>query len=90
MTANLKFGLVLPHFGQHASVEKCLDRLDRLAMRNGVPSDPVLIAQAVQLVILLAGDNDGRRVVEMVRVVEQQDRRNPYVLRRFDEQGKLP
>lgn len=25
MAASLKFGLVLPHFGQHASVEKCLD-----------------------------------------------------------------
>jgi alkanesulfonate monooxygenase SsuD/methylene tetrahydromethanopterin reductase-like flavin-dependent oxidoreductase (luciferase family) len=25
MAANLKFGLVLPHFGQHASVEKCLE-----------------------------------------------------------------
>jgi P-type conjugative transfer ATPase TrbB len=71
------------------SVEKCLDRLDRLAMRNGVPSDQVLIAQAVQLVILLAGDNDGRRVVEIVRVVEQEDRRTPYVLHRFDEEGKL-
>jgi alkanesulfonate monooxygenase SsuD/methylene tetrahydromethanopterin reductase-like flavin-dependent oxidoreductase (luciferase family) len=23
--ADLKFGLVLPHFGQHASVEKCLE-----------------------------------------------------------------
>jgi len=71
------------------SVEKCLDRLDRLAMRNGVPSDPVLIAQAVQLVVLLAGDNEGRRVVEIVRVVEQADRKTPYVLHRFDEQGDL-
>jgi type IV secretion system protein VirB11 len=71
------------------SVEKCLDRLDRLAMRNGVPSDPVLIAQAVQLVILLAGDNEGRRVVDMARVIELEDRRNPYALHRFDEQGKL-
>jgi len=25
MAENLKFGLVLPHFGQHASVEKCLE-----------------------------------------------------------------
>jgi alkanesulfonate monooxygenase SsuD/methylene tetrahydromethanopterin reductase-like flavin-dependent oxidoreductase (luciferase family) len=24
MVANLKFGLLLPHFGQYASVEKCL------------------------------------------------------------------
>lgn len=71
------------------TVEKCLDRLDRLAMRNGVPSDPVLIAQAVQLVILLEGDNDGRRVIDMARVIEQEDRTAPYVLRRFDEQGKL-
>lgn len=71
------------------SVEKCLDRLDRLAMRNGVPSDPVLIAQAVQLVVLLAGDNEGRRVVEIVRVVEQTDRNVPYALHRFDEQGDL-
>ena len=71
------------------SVEKCLDRLDRLAMRNGVPSDQVLIAQAVQLVVLLAGDNEGRRVVEIVRVVEQQDRTTPYTLQRYDERGEL-
>ncbi len=71
------------------SVEKCLDRLDRLAMRNGVPSDLMLIAQAVQLVVLLQGDNDGRRVVELVRVVEQHDRAAPYALRAFDEQGVL-
>lgn len=71
------------------SVEKCLDRLDRLAMRNGVPSDQVLIAQAIQLVILLEGDNEGRRVVEMARVIEQADRENPYALHRVDEQGKL-
>jgi hypothetical protein len=58
-------------------------------MRNGVPSDQVLIAQAIQLVILLEGDNEGRRVVEMARVIEQADRENPYALHRFDEQGKL-
>ena len=71
------------------SVENCLDRLDRLAMRNGVPSDPVLIAQAVQLVVLLQGDNDGRRVAEVVRVIRTQDRGAPYLLRRFTEAGEL-
>lgn len=71
------------------SVEKCLDRLDRLAMRNGVPSDLVLVAQAVQLVVLLQGDNEGRRVVEIVRVAETQDRSAPYVLHRFNDKGEL-
>jgi type IV secretion system protein VirB11 len=71
------------------SIEKCLDRLDRLAMRNGVPSDPVLIAQAIQLVILLEGDNEGRRVMDMARVMERDDRENPYTLRRYDELGRV-
>ena len=71
------------------SVENCLDRLDRLSMRNGVPSDPVLIAQAVQLVALLEGDNEGRRLAELVRVVRTGDRSAPYVLRRYDEAGQL-
>jgi type IV secretion system protein VirB11 len=71
------------------SIDNCMERLDRLAMRNGVPSDPVLIAQAVQFVVLLAGDNAGRRVTEMVRVVQTRDRAVPYDLRRYDEAGQL-
>jgi P-type conjugative transfer ATPase TrbB len=71
------------------SIDNCMERLDRLAMRNGVPSDPVLIAQAVQLVVLIAGDNAGRRVTEMVRVVQTRDRAAPYVLHRIDEAGQL-
>lgn len=71
------------------TVENCLDRLDRLAMRNGVPSDLVLVAQAVQLVVLVQGDNDGRRVAEVVRVVRTQDRAAPYVLRRYAPSGEL-
>jgi type IV secretion system protein VirB11 len=71
------------------SIDNCMERLDRLAMRNGVPSDPVLIGQAVQLAVLLAGDNAGRRVTEMVRVVQTRDRAVPYVLRRYDETGQL-
>lgn len=58
-------------------------------MRNGVPSDLVLVAQAVQLVVLLQGDNEGRRVVEIVRVAETQDRSAPYVLHRFNDKGEL-
>ncbi|HEX8430969.1 MAG TPA: ATPase, T2SS/T4P/T4SS family [Longimicrobium sp.] len=71
------------------TVENCMDRLDRLAMRNGVPSDPVLVAQAVQLVVLMEGDNAGRRVGDLVRVVRSDDKARPYLLRSYGEDGVL-
>lgn len=71
------------------SIENAVDRLDRLAMRNGVPSDPVLIAQAVQLFALMQGDNEGRRLAALVKLERTSDRAAPYVLRHYDETGAL-
>jgi hypothetical protein len=71
-------------------VEGCLERMDRLCMRNGVPSDPWLIAQAVDLVVLVRGDPEtGRRVRDLAFVERRLDDRGRFVVRRFDEAGEL-
>jgi P-type conjugative transfer ATPase TrbB len=46
-----------------------LERLDRLAQRNGVPSQARLVVDAVDLVVVIVGGSQPRRVREMVRVV---------------------
>lgn len=51
-----------------SSAAGALARLDRLAQRANVPPQPALIAEAVDLVIVLAGGNTGRRVVDLARV----------------------
>jgi type IV secretion system protein VirB11 len=48
--------------------EGALFRLDRLAQRNGVPSQLPEIARTIDLVVITAGDNLGRRVTDLVRV----------------------
>jgi type IV secretion system protein VirB11 len=45
-----------------------LERLDRLAQRNKVPSQRELIAEAIQLVLVLAGGSQRRFVRELVAV----------------------
>jgi Flp pilus assembly CpaF family ATPase len=45
-----------------------LERLDRLAQRNNVPSQRDLIAQAVGLIVVLAGGSRARRVTDVVEV----------------------
>ncbi|HEY6322273.1 MAG TPA: P-type conjugative transfer ATPase TrbB [Thermoanaerobaculia bacterium] len=45
-----------------------LERLDRLAQRNGVPSQAHLVAEAVDLVAVIVGGSQPRRVREMVSV----------------------
>jgi type IV secretion system protein VirB11 len=45
-----------------------LHRLDRLAQRNNVPSQRELIAEAIDLIIVLDKRNGERRVVDLVRV----------------------
>jgi type IV secretion system protein VirB11 len=45
-----------------------LFRLDRLAQRNGVPSQLPEIARTIDLIVITAGDNLGRRVTDLVRV----------------------
>ncbi len=46
-----------------------LRRLDRLAQRAGVPPQPALVAEAVGVVVVIQGGNEGRRVRELARVV---------------------
>jgi P-type conjugative transfer ATPase TrbB len=46
-----------------------LGRLDRLAQRNRVPTQAQLVAEAVDLVVVIAGGSQPRRVREMVRVM---------------------
>jgi type IV secretion system protein VirB11 len=75
----------------HATtVAGALLRLDRLAQRAGVPSQRALIAEAVQLVVLLQNANAQgaavRRVTDLVRVTGlTEDGR--YVLHRCTEMG---
>jgi type IV secretion system protein TrbB len=57
-----------------------LDRLDRLAMRAGVASQRHLVAAAVQLVLVLVGSSDRRRVHQLV-TVDGLDAQGRYLLR---------
>lgn len=53
----------------HASTaEAALARLDRLAQRANVPPQAQLIADAIDLVVVLAGDHRTRRVSDLARV----------------------
>ena len=53
----------------HATTpEGALLRLNRLARRDNVPSQEELIAEAVGLVVLIEGGNEGRRVEHVARV----------------------
>ena len=45
-----------------------LERLDRLAQRNGVPSQAQLVADAVGVVVVIVGGSQPRRVRQMARV----------------------
>lgn len=70
-----------------SSPEGALLRLDRLAQRANVPSQIALIAEAVQLIVAMAGGVDGKRVTQVVRVTGL-DRRGQFVLERCPE--RLP
>ncbi|MDT0632953.1 P-type conjugative transfer ATPase TrbB [Rubrivirga litoralis] len=50
-------------------------RMNRLAQRAGVPPQHELIAESVDLVVVIQGGTQGRRVTEMVRVGGQTDGR---------------
>ena len=55
-----------------------LRRINRLAMRAGVPAQHELVAEAVGVVVVIQGGNRGRRVEELVRVTDHRD--GAYVL----------
>ena len=53
----------------HATdAQGALRRLDRLAQRAGVPPQHELVAEAVGVVVVIQGGNEGRRVRELARV----------------------
>jgi type IV secretion system protein TrbB len=66
-----------------------LERLDRLAQRNGVPSQAHLVAEAVDLVVVIVGGSQPRRVREMVRV-RGLDRDGCYELETIAGQEETP
>src|SRR5208283_2460480 len=57
-----------------------LSRLDQLVQEAGVPSQPQLIAEAIDLIVAIERTATGRRVTEVVQV-EGYDRANGYRLR---------
>ena len=63
-----------------------LERLDRLAQRNGVPSQAHLVAEAVDLVAVIVGGSRPRRVRELVRVLGL-DRSGGYELEAIASDG---
>jgi type IV secretion system protein VirB11 len=65
-----------------SSAEGALARLDRLAQRANVPSQRSLIAEAVHLVAVIEGGNNGRRVTELARV-QGLDAEGRFVLHRY-------
>ena len=68
-----------------SSAEGALNRLDRLAQRANVPPQAALVAEAIDLVIVIAGGNAGRRVTDVARVAGL-DERGRYVLHHLTEQ----
>ncbi len=69
-----------------SSAEGALNRLDRLAQRANVPPQTVLVAEAINLVVVIAGGNAGRRVTDIARV-EGLDDRGLYSLHHLTEQN---
>lgn len=57
-----------------SSAEGALSRLDRLAQRANVPSQRALIAEAVDVIVVLQGGSTGRRVVDLAWVSGLNDR----------------
>lgn len=64
-----------------SSPEGALLRLDRLAQRANVPSQVALIAEAVQVIVVMAGGTGGRHVAQVV-AVRGLDAKGRFVLER--------
>lgn len=63
-----------------------LHRLDRLAQRANVPPQLDLVGEAVGLVVVLSGNNQNRRVTDLVRV-DGYSAAGGFALRRCSEHG---
>lgn len=71
-----------------SSAEGALHRLDRLAQRANVPPQAELVAEAVQLIVVIDGGHKTRRVSEIVRV-RGLDAAGRFVLQRLHPSGVL-
>jgi type IV secretion system protein VirB11 len=69
-----------------ASALGALTRLDRLAQRANVPPQARLVAEAIDVVVLLEGNHRHRRVADLARVAGL-DRDGRFVLHRSSETG---
>lgn len=62
-----------------SSAEGALLRLDRLAQRANVPSQRPLIAEAIDVIVVIQGSNEGRRVIDLA-YVDGLDEQGEFVL----------
>lgn len=69
-----------------SSADGALLRLDRLAQRANVPSQTQLVAEAIHLVVVIEGGNQGRRVTDVVRV-NGLDTEGRFVLHHLNASG---
>lgn len=69
-----------------SSPEGALQRLDRLCQRANVPSQAALIAEAVNLVVVIRPTATGRRITDLARV-EGLDEQGQYRVTRLPEEG---
>ena len=70
------------------SASSALQRLDQLIQEAGVPSQPQLIADVIELVVCMARTPEGRRITELVRV-EGYDPSQGYSVRKLDRDPDL-
>lgn len=70
-----------------SSPEGALLRLDRLAQRANVPSQRALIAEAIQLIVIIEGAGRARRVAVLARV-DGIDPDGRYAIRRLTPTGE--
>lgn len=69
------------------SAEGALLRLDRLAQRANVPPQTALVADAINLIVVLQGDSTARRVTDLARVSGlTSDRR--FILHHLTSEGE--
>ncbi|GAC1648704.1 MAG: P-type conjugative transfer ATPase TrbB [Gemmatimonadaceae bacterium] len=69
-----------------SSADGALCRLNRLAQRANVPSQLELVAEAIQVVVVIEGGNAGRRVTDLARV-RGLDRHSRFVIDRLNSLG---
>jgi type IV secretion system protein TrbB len=69
-----------------SSAEGALLRLDRLAQRANVPPQTLLVAEAIHLVVVIEGGNQGRRVTDVARV-NGLDAHGRFVLHHLNASG---